>query len=58
MDIKSAVCVSNNVKDNNHTSHIYRRVNFVRNGEKCKFHQIEWFEGGLQFTNIETNNVG
>ena len=34
LDSKSAVCMANNVKGTKHTRHIYRRVNFVRNGEK------------------------
>ena len=38
--------------------HIARRVNFVRNGEKCKMHNIDWCEGGLQLEDIVTNNDG
>ena len=34
LDNKSAVCMSNNVKDANNTKHIPRRVHFLRNGEK------------------------
>ena len=33
LHVKSAVRMDNNVKDTNHTRHIDRRVNFVRNGE-------------------------
>ena len=33
LDSKSAVCMANNGKDTNHTSHIARRVHSVRNGE-------------------------
>ena len=33
LDRNSAVCMDNNGKDANHTRHIARRVNFVRNGE-------------------------
>ena len=33
-------------------------MNFVRNGEKCNMHKINWFEGGLQFSDIATNNFG
>ena len=44
---KSAVCMSNNGKYTKHTRHIARRVHFVRNGEKCKMHKIDWCEGGL-----------
>ena len=40
--------MAKNGKDKKHTSHIVRRVNFVRNGEKCKMHNIDWCEGGLK----------
>ena len=56
LDSKSDVCMSNNGKDTNHNSHIARRVQFVRNGEKCKLHQIYWYEGGLQLAYIATKN--
>ena len=36
LDSKSAMCMANNGKDIKHTRHIVRRMNFVRNGEKCK----------------------
>ena len=36
LDSKSDVCMSNNVKDNNHTRNIDRRVQFVVNGERYK----------------------
>ena len=39
-DGKSAVCMANNGKDTKHTSHISRRVHFVRNSEKCKFTRL------------------
>ena len=48
LDSKYAVCVANNGKDTNHTRHIARRVNFVRNVENCKMHKIGWCEGNLQ----------
>ena len=57
-DSKFTVCMANNDKYNNHTRHIARRVPFVRNGEKCKYHNIGWFEGGLQLTDFATRNVG
>ena len=44
-------------KDNKHTRHIARRMYFVRNGEKCKMHKIDWCEGGLHLEDIGTNNV-
>ena len=34
-----------------------RRLNFVRNGENCKIHKIDWCQGGLQLADIATNNV-
>ena len=47
LDRKSAMCMANNGKDTKNTRHIARRMNFVRNGEKCKMHTIDWCEGGL-----------
>ena len=58
LDSKSAVCMDNNGKDTKNTRHIARRVNFVRNGEKCKMHKTDRCEGGLQLAEISTNNVG
>ena len=54
---KYAMCMDNNGKDNKHTIHIGRRIHFVRNGEKCKMHKIDWCEGVLQLTDIGTKNV-
>ena len=34
LDSKSTVCMSKNCNDTKHTSHISRRVHFVRDGEK------------------------
>ena len=34
LDSKSAVFMAQDVKGTKHTRYIYRRVNFVRNGEK------------------------
>ena len=45
-------------KYTNHKIHIDRRVNSVRNGENCKMHKIDSFEGGLQLSYIATKNVG
>ena len=39
---KSSMCVANNGRDTKHTRHIARRMRFVRNGEKCKMHKIDW----------------
>ena len=58
LDSKSAVCMDNNGKDTKNTRHIARRMNFVRDGEKCKMHKIEWCEEGIQLTDIATKNVG
>ena len=58
LDINSAVFMDNNGKNTKHTEHRPRRVGFVRNGEKCKIHKIEWCEGGLQLAYIATKNVG
>ena len=46
-----------NCKDTKHTRHIARRMHFVRNGEKCKMHKIDWCERGLQLAYIVTKNV-
>ena len=50
--------MAKNGKDTKHTSHIYRRGHFVRNGENCKIHKINWCERVLQLEDIVTNNVG
>ena len=34
LDSKSAMCMAKNSRDNKHTRHIARRMNFVRNGDK------------------------
>ena len=58
LDSKSAMCMANYGKDTKHTRHISRRMDFVRNGEKCKMHNIDWCEKGLQMADIATSNVG
>ena len=58
LDIKYAMFMAKNVKDTKHTSHISRRIHFVRNGEKCKMNRIDWCEEGLQLEDIATKNVG
>ena len=55
--IESTICMNKNGKDTKHTRHIARRIHFVRNGEKCKMHKIDWYEGGLQLEYIGTKNV-
>ena len=57
LDSKYTICMANNGRDNKHTRHIERRMHFVRNGEKCKMHKIDWCEGGLQLAYIGTKNV-
>ena len=57
LDIKSDKCMAKNGKDTKHTRHIARIMNFVRNGEKCKMHNIYWCEGGLQLADIGIKNV-
>ena len=50
--------MAKNGKDTKHTRNIARRMNFVRNGEKCNMHKIDWCEGGLQLAEIDTKNSG
>ena len=57
LDRKYAMCMAKNGKNTNYTRHIARRMHFVRNGEKCKMHKIDWCEGGLQLADIGTKNV-
>ena len=49
--------MAKNGKDTKHTRHISRRMNFLRNGEKCKMHKIYWCEVGIQLEDIYTKNV-
>ena len=58
LDSKYDMCMANNGKNIKHTRQIARRIIFVRNGEKCKIHQIDWCKGGLQLAYIATKNVG
>ena len=57
LDIKSDMCMANNGKDTKHTRHIESKMHFVRNGEKCNMHKMDWCEGGLQLADIGTKNV-
>ena len=57
LDSKSAMCMAKNGKDTKYNIHIARIMHFVRNGEKCKMHKIDWCEGGLQLSDIGTENV-
>ena len=54
---KSDMCMAKNGKDTKHTRHITRIMHFVRNGEKCKMHKIDWCEGGLQLADIGNKNI-
>ena len=57
LDSKSAMCMANNCKYTKHIINIARRMHSVRNGESCKMHKIDWYEGGLQLVHIGTKNV-
>ena len=58
LDSKSAVCISKNGKDTNHTRQFSRILYFLRDGKNRKMHKIGWCEGGLQLAYIATKNVG
>ena len=58
MGSKSDMCMDKNGKDNKQTRQISRIMNFVRNGEKFKMHNIDWCEGSLKLAKIATKNVG
>ena len=49
--------MAKNGKDTKHTRQIARIMHFVRNGEKCRMHKIDWCEGGLHLEDIVTKNV-
>ena len=51
---KSAMCMAKNGNDTKHTRQTERIMNFVRNGEKCNMHKIDWCKGGLQLADIGT----
>ena len=51
------MCMAKNGKDTKHNRHIATRMHFVRNGEKCKIHKIDWCEGGMQLADIVTKNL-
>ena len=57
LDIESAICMAKNGKDTKHTRHISRIMHLVRNGEKCKMHEVDWCEGGLQLADIGTKHL-
>ena len=57
LDSKFAMFMAKNGNDTKQTRHIARVMHFVRNGEKCKMHKIDWCEGGLQLAYIGKRNV-
>ena len=42
LDSNSDVCMTNSGKDIKHTRHIFRRVHFLKNGEKYKMHKTDY----------------
>ena len=42
LDIKSSMYMAKNGKDTKHTRQIARWMHFVRNGDNCKMHKIDW----------------
>ena len=58
LDSKYVMCMDKNGKDTKKIIHIARRMHLVRNVEKCKMHNIDWCERGLQLADIATNIVG
>ena len=58
LDSKSDVCMDKNGKDIKQTRHIAKIMHLVRNGEKCKMHNIYWCRGNLQLADMATKNVG
>ena len=58
LDSNSAMCKADDDKDTKHTKINARIMHFVINGDKCKMHKIDWCEGGLQLTYIDTKNNG
>ena len=57
LDGKSAMYMAKNIKSIKHTRHIASRMNFVRNGENFKMHNIDWCEGGVILADIATKNI-
>ena len=49
--------MAKNGKDTKHTRYIASIMNFVSNGEKCNMHKIDWFDRGLNFSDIGTKDV-
>ena len=49
--------MAKNGRDTKNTRPIARKMHYVRNGEKCKMHKIDWCEVGLQLADIGTKNV-
>ena len=58
LDSRSTICMAKSGKDTKKTRYIARRIHFLRNEEKCKMHNIDWCEVGLQLADIATKNFG
>ena len=56
LDSRSSMCIAITGKYIKHTRHITRKINLVRNDEKCKMHKIDWCEGGLNLADMHTKN--
>ena len=48
--------MANNGKDTTRNRHIEIIVYFLNDNEKFKVHKIDWYGGGLQLSDIATNN--
>ena len=57
LDSKSDMCMAKNGKDNKHTRHIARRMNFKGMEKNARCKKIDWYEGGLKLEDIGTKNI-
>ena len=57
LDSASAIAISKSVKDTKRTSHIQRRVHFVREAQETGRILPGWIDQTLQFSDIGTKNV-
>ena len=48
--------MADNGKDTKHTRHIFKIMNLVRNYEEWNLCKTVWCQGGLQLSDIVTNN--
>ena len=51
------MCMANNCKNNKHTRHISRIMQFVINDEELNLHNTVWCEIVLKLSGIENRNV-